>query len=132
MRPPRQKLMPTPLQPRPRLTPQLPRLLLRLKLLPRGGRLANKTLCGKLTATWITPRSCGTGLISQLEYEKYSTEDANWATDRVAVDWNEQAAKKARSYLEYTSFSRSGLVDQLLYEGFTPEQAEFGVSTTGL
>ncbi|MET3706488.1 hypothetical protein ABIB17_001104 [Arthrobacter sp. UYEF6] len=48
------------------------------------------------------------------------------------VDWNAQAAKKAKSYLEYTSFSRSGLVDQLLFEGFTPEQAEYGASTTGL
>lgn len=73
-----------------------------------------------------------TGLIEQLEYEKYSVEDSTWAVDRVTVDWNEQAAKKAKDYLEYTSFSRSGLVEQLLYEGFTPEQAEYGVSTTGL
>ncbi|MFE4196889.1 Ltp family lipoprotein [Paenarthrobacter sp. NPDC056912] len=72
------------------------------------------------------------GLIEQLEYEKYSTEDATWAVDRVKVDWNEQAAKSAESYLKYTSFSRSGLVEQLLYEGYTPEQAEYGVSTTGL
>ena len=48
------------------------------------------------------------------------------------VDWNAQAAKKAKSYLEYASFSRSGLVDQLLFEGCTPEQAEYGASTTGL
>jgi hypothetical protein len=43
-----------------------------------------------------------------------------------------QAAAKAASYLEYSSFSAQGLYDQLLYEGFTPEQAEYGVSTTGL
>ncbi|MET3773233.1 MULTISPECIES: Ltp family lipoprotein [Arthrobacter] len=73
-----------------------------------------------------------TGLIEQLEYEKYSLDDATWAVDRVTVDWNVQAAKAAKQYLEYTSFSRSGLVDQLLYEGYTPEQAEYGVSTTGL
>jgi len=73
-----------------------------------------------------------TGLIGQLEFEKYSTEDSTWAADRVTVDWNEQAAKKAKSYLEFSSFSRSGLVDQLLFEGFTPEQAEYGASTTGL
>lgn len=72
------------------------------------------------------------GLIGQLEYEKYSLEDATWAVDRVKVDWNEQAAKSAESYLKFTSFSRSGLVDQLLYEGFSPEQAEYGVSKTGL
>ncbi|UYY80396.1 Ltp family lipoprotein [Arthrobacter sp. YA7-1] len=73
-----------------------------------------------------------TGLINQLEYEKYSTEDATWAVDRVTVDWNVEAAQKAKDYLKYTSFSRSGLVDQLLYEGYTPEQAEYGVSQTGL
>ena len=68
----------------------------------------------------------------QLEYEGFSTEDATWGVDRVSVDWNEQAAKSAKSYLEYTSFSRSGLVDQLLYEGYTAKQAEYGVSQTGL
>ncbi|MEV7132633.1 Ltp family lipoprotein [Arthrobacter sp. NPDC093128] len=73
-----------------------------------------------------------TGLIHQLEFEKFSTGDATWAADRVTVDWNEQAAKKAKSYLEFTSFSHSGLVEQLLFEGFTPEQAEYGASTTGL
>ena len=72
------------------------------------------------------------GLIEQLEYEKYSTEDAAWAVDRVSVDWNVQAAKKAKDYLKFSSFSRPGLIDQLLYEGYTPEQAEYGVSQSGL
>jgi hypothetical protein len=31
-----------------------------------------------------------------------------------------------------SSFSRAGLVDQLLFGGFTPQQAEFGVSKAGL
>jgi Host cell surface-exposed lipoprotein/PASTA domain len=73
-----------------------------------------------------------TGLIEQLEFEDFSTEDAAWAVDRVTVDWNEQAAKSAKNYLEFTSFSHSGLVEQLIYGGFTPEQAEYGVSETGL
>nr|WP_231705047.1 Ltp family lipoprotein [Arthrobacter gengyunqii] len=72
------------------------------------------------------------GLIGQLEYEKYSTQDATWAVDRVSVNWNEQAARMANEYLRYTSFSRAGLIDQLIYEGFTPKQAEYGVSQTGL
>lgn len=76
------------------------------------------------------------GLADQLEYEGFSAEDAEFAIARLeaagGVDWNAQAAAKAASYLEYTSFSRSGLLDQLTYEGFTPEQAEYGVSTTGL
>lgn len=68
------------------------------------------------------------GLIEQLEYEGYSTEDATFAVDKCTVDWNEQAAKKATEYLEFSSFSKSGLIDQLLYEGFTQEQAEYGAN----
>ena len=46
--------------------------------------------------------------------------DATWAVDHLSVDWNDQAAKKAAEYLAYTSFSRQGLIDQLIYEGFSP------------
>jgi hypothetical protein len=31
-----------------------------------------------------------------------------------------------------TAFSRQGLIDQLLYEGFTQAQAEYGANSTGL
>lgn len=50
----------------------------------------------------------------------------------MTVDWNEQAAKSAQNYLDYTAFSRSGLIDQLVFEGFTAKQAKYGVSQTGL
>ena len=73
-----------------------------------------------------------TGLIDQLEFEKYSTEEATFAADNCGADWNEQAAKKAKEYLDYSSFSRTGLIDQLKYEGFTAEQAEYGVTQNGL
>ncbi|MBG6224325.1 hypothetical protein IWX63_000880 [Arthrobacter sp. CAN_A2] len=73
-----------------------------------------------------------TGLIKQLEFEEFSTEDATYAVDNITVDWNEQAAKSAANYLEFSSFSRPALVEQLIFEGYTPEQAEYGVSTTGL
>ena len=72
-----------------------------------------------------------TGLIEQLQFEGYSTEDATFAVDTISPDWNQQAAKKAASYLEFTSFSRQGLIEQLIFEGFTPEQAEAGVSAVG-
>lgn len=71
------------------------------------------------------------GLISQLEYEGFSTDDSTFAVDKCNVDWNEQAAKKAKSYLSFSSFSRNGLIGQLKYEGFTQEQAEYGVSAVG-
>lgn len=72
------------------------------------------------------------GLVKQLEFEKYPAADASWAADHVKVDWNDQAAKKAKDYLEMTSFSHGGLVDQLVFEGFTPEQAEFGATKAGI
>ena len=71
------------------------------------------------------------GLIKQLEYEGYSTEEATYAVDNCGVDWNDQAAKSAKSYIDMMSFSRSGLIKQLEYEGFTSEQAEYGASSVG-
>jgi hypothetical protein len=72
------------------------------------------------------------GLIKQLEFDKFSTADATFAVDHLektgSVDWNEQAVKKAKSYLDYTSFSLSSLVTQLEFEGFTPSQAQHGAN----
>jgi len=72
------------------------------------------------------------GLIKQLEFEKFSTEDATFAVDNIDVDWNEQAAKKAKSYDDYTGFSRDGMIKQLTFEGFTAEQAAYGADSLGL
>ncbi|WP_256718324.1 Ltp family lipoprotein [Rhodococcus sp. D-1] len=55
------------------------------------------------------------GLIEQLEFENYSTDDATFAVVYVAPDWNIQAAKAAQDYLDYTAFSRQGLIDQLIF-----------------
>ena len=41
------------------------------------------------------------------------------------------AAKKALEYLRFTSFSRDGLIDQLEFEGFTRQEAEYGVDQSG-
>ena len=46
-----------------------------------------------------------TGLIDQLEFEGFSTEDATFAVDTVTVDWMAQATAKAEDYLEYSAFS---------------------------
>lgn len=72
------------------------------------------------------------GLIDQLEYEKYSLEDATFAADHCGADWNEQAARVAQRYIDVMSFSRGGLIDQLEYEGFNQEQATYGADAVGL
>jgi hypothetical protein len=42
------------------------------------------------------------------------------------------ARRMAAQYLKYESFSRSGLIGQLEYEGFTASQARYGVKKAGL
>lgn len=71
------------------------------------------------------------GLVKQLEYEKYSHEEAIYAADYCGADWKEQAVKCAASYLSFTSFSRDQLISQLEYEGFTHDQAIYGVTQNG-
>jgi len=41
------------------------------------------------------------------------------------------AAKKGKSYLDLMAFSRSGLITQLEYDGFTSEQASYGATANG-
>ena len=76
------------------------------------------------------------GLVDQLEYEGFSTDDAFFAAAFVEVagiaDWLEQAAGKAQSYLDVSSFSCQGLIDQLEYEKFKPQQATHGATSTGI
>jgi len=36
------------------------------------------------------------------------------------------AREKAQQYLDYSAFSRQGLIDQLIYEGFSEADAEYG------
>jgi hypothetical protein len=72
------------------------------------------------------------GLISQLEYDQFSTADATYGADNSNGDWNAQAAKKAQEYMSTESFSRQGLIDQLEYDQFTADQATYGVNAVGL
>ena len=79
------------------------------------------------------------GLVDQLSSEYgdgYPEDVAEFAVsqleERGEVDWDEQAEKSAREYLNYSSFSKSELIDQLSSEyggKFTREQAERDVET---
>ena len=72
------------------------------------------------------------GLIDQLEFEGYTTSEAEYAVDNCGADWDEQAVLKAEEYLDFMSFSRSGLIDQLEFEGFTYSQASAAATAVGL
>ena len=71
------------------------------------------------------------GLVHQLEFEGFSSDEATFAADHCGADWNEQALGSALSYLDYTAFSYDGLVRQLEFEKFTHEQAVYGADNCG-
>ena len=50
-----------------------------------------------------------------------------------AISISQQNARgKAADYLDYSAFSRSGLIDQLKYEGFNEGDATYGVDSLGV
>lgn len=93
--------------------------------------LSQKNAVGKAESYLRLMGFSRAGLIQQLEFEDYSTEDATFAADNVEVDWNAEAAEKAQSYLDSMEFSRQGLYDQLAFEEFTPEQIEHALAAVG-
>ena len=71
------------------------------------------------------------GLIKQLEFEGYSTEDATFAAVNCNADWNKQAAKSAKDYIGTMPFSRSALIEQLKFDGYSTSEAEYGATAVG-
>lgn len=52
-------------------------------------------------------------------------------TKKSATVSQQNAVKKAKSYLNFTAFSRKGLIEQLEFEGFTHDDAVYGVDNVG-
>lgn len=73
-----------------------------------------------------------TGLINQLEFDGFASDDAVTAVDSLGANWNEQAALQAQWYTQYTEWNGAHLRDQLEWDGFTTEQAKYGVEQAGL
>lgn len=80
------------------------------------------------------------GLIDQLSSEYgsgFDVETATFAVDdleqRGEIDYMANAAKAAQQYLDTVGgFSAQSLHDQLVFEGYTDEQAAHGVTSVGL
>ena len=84
------------------------------------------------------------GLIEQLAYEGFSSAEAEYGAG-VAFGGSgsdesddggsggsvsrDNAVESAISYLEYSAFSRSGLIDQLEYEGYSESDATYAVDS---
>ena len=79
------------------------------------------------------------GLIQQLSSsagEGFPMKDAVFAVNHITVNWNAQAVKSAKEYLQIEGgFSRAGLIQQLesqAGEGFTHAQAVYAANHVGL
>lgn len=72
------------------------------------------------------------GLVEQLEYDGYTNKEATYGAENCGANWNTQASRRAKDYLDSMAFSRQGLIDQLEYDGFTHSQAVYGVEDNGL
>lgn len=94
----------------------------------RGEQNALETAHDYLDAMPFSP----SGLKDQLEYEGYTSSEAEYAVENCGTDWDEQAVLMAEDYLDAMPFSRSGLIDQLEYEGFTYSQASAAATAAGL
>lgn len=44
---------------------------------------------------------------------------------KIDVNWREQAVRMAGEYLDYMNFSKQGLIDQLIFEGFSREDVTY-------
>lgn len=72
------------------------------------------------------------GLIEQLKYDEFTTEEATYGVDNCGADWKQQAKSKVKAYLEEDNLNKEQLMSLLLYEGFTNEEAEYGISAAGV
>lgn len=71
-------------------------------------------------------------IVAQLEYEGYTNEEAKYGADNCGVDWNGQAVKSAKSYMDDFNFTKDKMIIQLEEgEGFTHDQAVYGAEHCG-
>ncbi|UJE15737.1 lipoprotein [Gordonia phage Ligma] len=76
------------------------------------------------------------GLVEQLEFDGFTADEADYAVSYLQengeVDWTEQAVTKAKSYLEIMPMSRSELIAQLEFDGWSNADATAGADGAGL
>ena len=71
-------------------------------------------------------------LAEKLQRNGFSAEEAKFAADNCGANWNQQAAYQAGVYLVfYPRSTKEQLMDLLLYDGFSYEQALAGVRANG-
>lgn len=81
-------------------------------------------------------------LVDQLVFDGFTNDQARYGVEHsdsgltesqtsTSSGNQEQAVKKAQSYLQFTSFSKKGLAEQLEFEGFSSADAAYGAEHSG-
>ena len=73
-----------------------------------------------------------TSLIDKLQQDGYSTADAEYAANNCGANWKGMAANEAKKLLDGGMTTKEEVVDQLIFKGFTYEQAVHGAEANGL
>mgnify|MGYP000859672630 FL=1 len=108
------------------------------------------TSCGTPTSYTEKPIEDSTEIKETIQPEQKESENIAIETDNVASNMDniyeennippeltsgtigeKNALKKALSYLRFTAFSYTGLIEQLEFEGFTHEEAVYGADNCG-
>jgi len=85
---------------------------------------------GKQTRTCNDLSNCNIASGKPTESQSCEIPIVEEQSDKATIG-EKNALSKALSYLKYTSFSYSGLVKQLEFEGFTHQEAVYGVDNCG-
>lgn len=73
------------------------------------------------------------GLIRSLQSGGYSAEQAEKAVNEANIDWNDMVVRHGKSYLNaFPDWTRSKLIEQLVYEGWTYQEAQYSADQNGL
>lgn len=72
------------------------------------------------------------GLVNQLESDGFAESEVDYALENSSFDWNAEAVESAAKYIEYLDYnSREQIVNMLVFDGFTDEQAAYGAQQNG-
>ena len=72
------------------------------------------------------------GLLDKLVSLKHSVGNATFAINYCGANWNDQALKKAKSYLVNPELLKEELISQLQLDKFTDDQINYALSTLGM
>lgn len=84
----------------------------------------------RVEAERVAAEEAATAEAARVEAERVAAKQAAASAAAAAAAGTvsqQNAVRSAGDYLEYTAFSRTGLIDQLKYEGFSNEDAVWGV-----